>query len=132
VQELVVNRHALPNLELPPAALAAGGFILPDRNAGLASRNIRWLRKLLGQQRAQHEVTHHTHTRIAGSWFFAAATPARADYAVIQYNDGFCRIWWNSADNPWGAGWAKVAVGLPGYEVARAALDSAIAQNVCH
>jgi len=63
---------------------------------------------------------------------FAATTPARADYAVIQYNGGFCQIWWNSADNPWGAGWTKVAVGLPGYGAARAALDNAIAQNVCH
>jgi hypothetical protein len=62
---------------------------------------------------------------------FTVSTPARADFAVVQFGDGYCQIWWDSADNPWGVGWTKVAIGLPDYEVARAALDSAIMQRVC-
>jgi hypothetical protein len=62
---------------------------------------------------------------------FAASTPARADFAVVQFGDGFCQIWWDSAGNPWGVGWAKVAIGLPDYALARATLDSAITQRVC-
>jgi hypothetical protein len=62
---------------------------------------------------------------------FAASTPARADYALVQFSDGFCRIWWNSADTPWGAGWTKIAVGLPDHVAAQAALDAAIAQQIC-
>jgi hypothetical protein len=62
----------------------------------------------------------------------AASSTARADYAVVQFEDGYCRIWWDSADTPWGVGWTKIAVGLPDHFAAEAALDSAIAQQVCH
>lgn len=62
----------------------------------------------------------------------AVATPARADFAVVRFGDGFCKIWWNSADNPWGARWTKIAIALPDHEAAQAALDSAVAQGVCH
>jgi len=62
---------------------------------------------------------------------FAASTPARADFAVVQFGDGYCQIWWDSADTPWGVGWTKLAIGLPDYQVARASLDSAIMQGVC-
>jgi hypothetical protein len=61
-----------------------------------------------------------------------ASSPARADYALVQFGDGYCRIWWDSADTPWGVGWTKIVVGLPDHFAARAALDSAIAQGVCH
>jgi hypothetical protein len=60
-----------------------------------------------------------------------AASPARADYAVVQFGDGFCRIWWDSAGTPWGIGWTKLAIGLPDHEVARAMLDRAIIQGAC-
>jgi hypothetical protein len=63
---------------------------------------------------------------------FVASTPARADYAVVQFGDGYCRIWWDSLDNPWGASWSKLAVGLPSHLAAQAVLDSALAQGVCH
>ena len=62
----------------------------------------------------------------------AASPAARADdYAVVQFDDGFCRIWWESAGTPWGIGWTKIAVGLPDHFAAQAALDSAIWQRVC-
>jgi hypothetical protein len=62
----------------------------------------------------------------------AAAMPARADYAVIQFGDGYCQIWQDGAETPWGTGWTKIAIGLPDHFAARAALDSAIWQGVCH
>jgi hypothetical protein len=61
----------------------------------------------------------------------ATSTPARADYAVVQFEDGFCRIWWNSAGNPWGTGWTKLAIGLPSRDTAQVALDTAMAQGAC-
>jgi hypothetical protein len=61
----------------------------------------------------------------------AASTPARADYALVQFGDGYCRIWWDSAGTPWGTGWSKIVVGLTDHIAAEAALDSAIAQGVC-
>jgi hypothetical protein len=68
-----------------------------------------------------------------GLFTLAVAGPARADdYAVVQFGDGYCQIWWDSAATPWGAGWTKIAVGLPDHAAARAALDTAIAQRVCY
>jgi hypothetical protein len=61
----------------------------------------------------------------------AVSTAAGADYALVQFGDGYCRIWWDSAGTPWGNDWTKVALGLPDHEAADAALSSAIAQGVC-
>ena len=61
----------------------------------------------------------------------AVSTPARADFAVVRYADGHCQIWWDSADDPWGAGWSKIAIGLPDSTAAHIALDNAIAQQIC-
>ncbi len=60
-----------------------------------------------------------------------AATPARADFTVVRFETGHCQIWWDSADNPWGVGWTKIALGLPDYPAAWAALANAVAQRVC-
>jgi hypothetical protein len=62
---------------------------------------------------------------------FAVATPARADFAVVQFGGGHCQIWWNSSDNPWGDTWKKIAVGLPDWSAASIVLDNARAQNLC-
>jgi hypothetical protein len=61
---------------------------------------------------------------------FAATTPARADYAVVQWQDGYCHIWWDSGATPWGAGWAKIAV-EPDWETAWAALNEAVLNHTC-
>jgi len=61
----------------------------------------------------------------------AASTPARADYAVVQFRDGHCQIWQDSVSNPWGAGWTKVAIGLPDRPAAQTAIDGAFARGVC-
>ena len=60
-----------------------------------------------------------------------ASTVARADFAVVRYVDGRCQIWWDSASDPWGAGWSKVAMGLPDRAAALAVLDNAVAQSIC-
>lgn len=62
---------------------------------------------------------------------FAASTPARADFAVIKFELGYCRIWWDSAANPIGPGWTKIAIGLPDYNAAWAALATAVGQGIC-
>ncbi len=40
---------------------------------------------------------------------FAASVPARADFAVMKFELGFCRIWWDTGAKPWGSGWTMVA-----------------------
>jgi hypothetical protein len=62
---------------------------------------------------------------------FAAATPARADFALVKFGNGYCQIWWDSAEIPWGTGWTKVAIGLPNFSIAWATLNNAIIQGVC-
>ena len=61
----------------------------------------------------------------------AASNPARADYTVIQFSAGHCEVWHDSSTDPWGAGWRKIAIGLPSWSAAMAALDAARAQDVC-
>jgi hypothetical protein len=36
---------------------------------------------------------------------FVASTPARADFSVMRFEPGYCRIWWNNGINPIGTGW---------------------------
>lgn len=62
---------------------------------------------------------------------FVASTPARADFAVVKFEAGYCRIWWDSAASPWGTGWTKVAVGLPDLAAAWTALNGAVAHKAC-
>jgi len=62
---------------------------------------------------------------------FVATTPSRADYAVVKFEYGYCRIWWDSAANPVGVGWTKIAAGLPTWEAAMSALYGAIAARTC-
>lgn len=32
---------------------------------------------------------------------FAASTPARADFAVARFGDGWCRVWVDTSTTPW-------------------------------
>jgi hypothetical protein len=61
---------------------------------------------------------------------FAASSPARADFAVVKFEDGYCRIWWDSSATPWGDNWQKIAM-APDWAGAWAALGDAIRTNIC-
>ncbi|HEX9238791.1 MAG TPA: hypothetical protein VF866_08535 [Xanthobacteraceae bacterium] len=61
---------------------------------------------------------------------FAASTPARADFSVVRFELGFCRIWLNNGINPIGAGWTRVAA-APDFTSAWAAQDAAVKKGKC-
>lgn len=61
----------------------------------------------------------------------AASSSARADYTVIQFASGHCEVWHDSSDDPAGAGWRRIAYGLPSWDAAMSALDAARAEDVC-
>jgi hypothetical protein len=61
---------------------------------------------------------------------FAASTPARADFAVVKFELGFCRIWWATSAKPWGAGWTVVAT-APDFMSAWTAQSAAVAKGKC-
>jgi hypothetical protein len=61
---------------------------------------------------------------------FTASTPASADFSVVRFELGFCRIWWNSGVNPIGTGWTKVAT-APDFTSAWAAQDAAVKKGQC-
>jgi hypothetical protein len=66
---------------------------------------------------------------------FAAASPVRADYSIVRWSYGDCKIWYDapgSASVPEGAAWAIVAGNLPYYEAAKAVLEDLYRQGVCH
>jgi hypothetical protein len=60
---------------------------------------------------------------------FAAAGPARADFSVIKFENGYCQIWWAGA-TPFGTGWSKVAT-APDFMAGCKALDDAVAKKTC-
>jgi hypothetical protein len=60
----------------------------------------------------------------------AATTPAWADFALVRWDDGDCRIWWEASATPWGAGWEKIAT-APDYSTASAALNQAEQTGTC-
>jgi hypothetical protein len=62
---------------------------------------------------------------------FAAATPARADYAVVRFETGYCQIWWDGGATPWGVNWTKVAI-TPDWASAYSAMSAAIAARTCN
>jgi hypothetical protein len=47
---------------------------------------------------------------------FSAATAARADYAVVMFKDGYCRVWNNSKAAPMQHGWKYHWVGLKSWD----------------
>jgi hypothetical protein len=61
----------------------------------------------------------------------AAATPARADYAVVRFETGYCQIWWDGSATPWGVNWTKIAM-TPDWASAYSALYAAIAARTCN
>jgi len=61
---------------------------------------------------------------------FAAVTQARADYSVVRFEHGYCRIWWDAGAIPWGTNWIKVA-NAPDYQSAWAAETALVARGVC-
>jgi hypothetical protein len=65
---------------------------------------------------------------------FAASTPARADFSVVRFELGYCRIWWNVGinpiGNPIGTGWTRVAT-TPDFKTAWDAQDAAVKKGKC-
>jgi hypothetical protein len=61
---------------------------------------------------------------------FAAATPARADFAVVKFELGFCRIWWDTGAKPWGSGY-KVLATAPDFASAWAAQTNEVKEGKC-
>ena len=55
----------------------------------------------------------------------AASTPARADFSVMRFEPGYCRIWWNNGINRIGTGWTRVATAAD-FTSAWAAQDAAV------
>jgi hypothetical protein len=62
---------------------------------------------------------------------FAAATPARADFAVVKFEFGFCRIWWETSAKPWGSSYTIVAT-APDFAGAWAAQIDAVKKGKCN
>jgi hypothetical protein len=60
----------------------------------------------------------------------AATSPARANFSVVKFEAGYCRIWWDSGATPWGTNWTKVAT-APDFVAAWAAQDALVKKGTC-
>jgi hypothetical protein len=61
----------------------------------------------------------------------SASTAARADYAVVMFKDGYCRVWNDSAAAPMAPGWKYHWVGLKSWEFASTKKHYAIRHHWC-
>jgi len=61
----------------------------------------------------------------------AASTAARADYAVVMFKDGYCRVWADSKAAPMGPGWKYHWVGLKSWEQASGKKHYAMRHHWC-
>ena len=68
----------------------------------------------------------------------AATTPARADFAVIRFNSGYCRVWTDTAVGPQDGHylWFLAPWGwhyrFPSWDLADMAMHRAVARDRCH
>ncbi len=63
---------------------------------------------------------------------FVVSSPARADYTLVRWAWGDCKIWSNNPNNPpWGDGWSVLAWGIPTYDMAWRVLNDEIARGNC-
>ena len=102
-----------------------------DETLGLFCRRERQKAIAVGLSTRERSMKHLAFALGLLAVGFVATTPAHADYAVVQFGDGFCQVWWDSSGTPWGIGWTKLAVGLPDPEAAHMILDRAATQGVC-
>jgi len=62
---------------------------------------------------------------------FCVSTVARADYAVVMFPDGTCRVWNDSAATPLHPGWKYHWVGLKSWDFAGTKKHYALAHHWC-
>jgi hypothetical protein len=64
---------------------------------------------------------------------FFAASPARADYSIVQWGSGDCTIWDEVGlyRDPVGGNWARVVVGIPTWGEAKVVLEGMYRQGMC-
>jgi hypothetical protein len=69
---------------------------------------------------------------------FTATTPARADFAVIKFGSGYCRVWTDTAFGPQDGQylpfWSPIGwiYRFPTWEAANIALQHAVAHHRCY
>lgn len=61
----------------------------------------------------------------------SATTAARADYAVVMFKNGDCRVWTDSKAAPTGHGWKYHWVGLKSWDAAAHKKHYAMAHHWC-
>jgi hypothetical protein len=68
---------------------------------------------------------------------FAATAPAHADFAIVKFNSGYCRIWTDTAVAPrdgtfiWWQWHHYLRYNLPTLEIAEYKLRVAVARHLC-
>src|SRR5271170_1658016 len=88
-------------------------FATKTPRRGLSLFDVRsrpYYRQVPGMHNREQTMKHFAFVIGALAVGLAVATPARADYAVVRWSDGYCHIWWDASATPWGNGWTKLAI----------------------
>ena len=68
---------------------------------------------------------------LAAAIAFTVASPARADYNLVRWASGDCKIWVNDGNAPWGYGWTVLVWNIPTYDLAWDVLREETARGNC-
>jgi hypothetical protein len=68
---------------------------------------------------------------VAAAIAFTVASPARADYNLVRWAWGDCKIWVNDGNVPWGDGWIVLAWNIPTYDLAWEVLREEASRGNC-
>jgi hypothetical protein len=88
------------------------------------------IRKFLGGHNREQTMKRFAIAASVVTLGLTATVPARADYALVRWDNGYCRVWWEASATPWGVGWAKIAT-APEYSTATAVFDQAVQTGTC-
>jgi len=68
---------------------------------------------------------------IAAAIAFTTISPARADYNLVRWAWGDCKIWVNAGNMPWGDDWVVLAWNIPTYDLAWDVLRAEASRGNC-
>jgi hypothetical protein len=82
----------------------------------------------------ENEMKRLTLALFAATLAFAATGPAKADYTIVQWSYGDCKIWDSSIGllaKPEGSGWTVLSPKIATYDAAYTALQALYTKGVC-
>jgi len=120
-------RHLSLSMSALLPACRTRSSLCAEREIGLPQERARTIGKFPRRHNREHKTKRLVFAIGVLALDFTASAPAHADFSVVRFELGFCRIWWNNGINPIGTGWTRVAT-APDFTDAQ---DAAVKKGKC-